>query len=444
MNTEEMIALCKQHTLYTWTSNNAVQPLPVSKAEGVYMYTPEGKRILDFNSQLMSVLIGHAHPKVKAAMKKQIDELIFVWPQSATEVRARLGKLLAEITPGDLNTFFFTLGGAEANENAVRLARMYSGKQKILSRYRSYHGATNLTMQMTGDPRRWPNEPGGPGFIRVMDPQPYSYSFGATEEEKTANNLRYLEEVITYEGPHTIAAMIIETVTGTNGILPPPKGYLQGLRELLTKHGILLICDEVMCGFGRTGKMFAFEHGDIVPDIVTMAKGLTSSYMPLGAVGMSDKIADHFRKNTFSGGLTYNSHPLALATAEAVIQVVREEKLVERAAKMQHAMRKEMDRLQEKHPSVAEGRCIGLFGMMDLRKNKKNERLVPYGGSHPAMSKFIKTMLDNGLFTMAAGSGFMCNPPLTISEEQLLEGFAIIDKALAITDEVFEQESRAA
>jgi taurine--2-oxoglutarate transaminase len=324
------------------------------------------------------------------------------------------------------------------------MARLFSGKQKILSRYRSYHGATNLTMQMTGDPRRWPNEPGGPGFIRVLDPTPYHYSFGGTEEERTANNLRYLEEVIMYEGPQTIAAMIIETVTGTNGVLPPPKGYLQGLRALLSKHNILLVCDEVMCGMGRTGKMFAFEHGGIVPDLVTMAKGLTSSYVPLGAVGMSDPIADHFRKNTFPGGLTYNSHPLALATAEAVIQVMLEEKLVERAAKMQHVMRREMDRLQGKHPSIAEGRCIGLFGMMDVRKNRANERLVPYGGSHPAMAKFNKFLLDNGLFTMTSGSSFMCNPPLTISEEQLLEGFGIIDRALAITDEVFAQESRAA
>src|SRR5262249_10722486 len=230
MNSEEMIRLCKQHTLYAWSATQAVSPLPVARAEGVYLYTPEGKRILDFNSQLMSVLIGHAHPKVIAAMKRQLDELVFAWPGSATAVRARVGKLLAEITPGDINTFFFTLGGAEANENAIRAARLYTGRQKILSRYRSYHGATNTTLQMTGDPRRWPSEPGGPGFIRVMDPTPYQFSFGGTEEERTANNLRYLDEVIMYEGPQTIAAMVIETVTGTNGVLPPPKGYLYGLR----------------------------------------------------------------------------------------------------------------------------------------------------------------------------------------------------------------------
>ena len=438
MSGEEMVRLCKQHTLYPWSATGSVNPLPVARAEGVYLYTPEGKRVLDFSSQLMSVLIGHSHPKVIAAMKRQLDELIFAAPNTATAVRARVGKLLAEMTPGDINTFFFTLGGAEANENAIRFARLYTGRQKILSRYRSYHGGTNATLQMTGDPRRWPNEPGGPGFIRVMDPSPYHYSFGATEEERTANNLRYLEEIIMYEGPHTIAAMFIETVTGTNGVLPPPKGYLQGLRRLLDKYKILLVCDEVMCGVGRTGKMFAFEHGDILPDILTLAKGLTSSYAPLGAVGLRDPIAQHFRDNVFPGGLTYNSHPLSLATAEAVLTVTRDEKLVERAAMMEPVLRRHMDALQKRHVSVLEGRCIGLFGMMDVRKNKANERLVPYGGSHPAMNQFTKFLIEKGLYTLVTGASFMCTPPLTITEEQLGEGFAIIDEALNITDAVFE------
>jgi taurine--2-oxoglutarate transaminase len=438
MTSEEMVRLCKEHTLYSWSRNNDVVPLPIARAEGVWLYTPDGQRILDFNSQLMSVNIGHSHPKVLAAMKAQLDELQFVYPGTATAVRARLGKLLADITPGDINTFFFTLGGAEANENAIRAAKLYTGRQKILSRYRSYHGGTNATLQLTGDPRRWPNEPGMPGVIRVMDPRPYDYSFGDTDEERTANNLKYLEEVIMYEGPHTIAAMIIETVTGTNGVLPPPKGYLEGLRALLDKYGILLICDEVMCGLGRTGKWYAFEHGGIVPDLVTMAKGLTSSYAPLGAVGFRDKIADHFRENVFWGGLTYNAHPLCLATAEAVIRVMQEEGIVEHAARMQALMRSEMDRLQARHPSVAEGRCIGLFGMIDLRKNSKGELLAPYNGNHPAMGKLAKFFRDNGLFTFVRWSNFTCNPPLNISEEDLRYGFAIVDRALEITDAVFE------
>jgi len=241
-----------------------------------------------------------------------------------------------------------------------------------------------------------------------------------------------------YEGADNIAAMIIEPVTGTNGILPPPKGYLTGLRALLDKNDILLIADEVMAGFGRTGKMFACEHGPIVPDILTMAKGLTCSYVPLGAMAVSDRIAEHFRDNTFWGGLTYNSHAFALATAEAVIRVIIDEGLVDKAASMQTVMREEMDRLTEKHPSVKTGRCIGLFGMMDVQKNAAGDPLVPYNGSHPAMAKFGQALRDNGLFTFVRWSSFMCNPPLVITEEQLREGFAIIDDALAITDEAFE------
>jgi taurine---2-oxoglutarate transaminase len=438
MNSEEMIRLCKEHTMYSWSATGSVDPLPIARAEGVYLYTPEGERILDFNSQLMSVNIGHSHPKVILAMKKALDGLIYVYPGTATEVRARLGKRMAELVPGNINSFFFTLGGAEANENALRAARLFTGRQKILSRYRSYHGGTNAAMQMTGDPRRWANEPGGPGFIRVMDPTPYNYSFGKTDEEITKNNLTYLEEVIQYEGPHTIAAMFIETVTGTNGILVPPKGYLRGLRKLLDKYGILLVCDEVMCGIGRTGKMFAFEHGDIVPDIVTLAKGLTSSYIPLGAMGVSDAIAEHFKKNVFWGGLTYNAHPFALATAEAVLEVTIEEKMVENAARLEKVMRSEMDRLQAKHPSVKEGRCIGLFGMMDLQKNKAGEPLAPYNGSHPAMNELAKKFRELGLFTFVRWASFTVNPPLCITEAQLREGFALVDKALEVTDRAFE------
>jgi taurine--2-oxoglutarate transaminase len=437
MTTAAMVDACKQHTLYTWSAGDAVNPLPIARAEGCYIYTPEGQKILDFNAQLMSVLIGHQHPRVIAAMKKQLDELIFVYPQTATPVRARLATLLTQIVPG-MQSFFFTLGGAEANENAIKLARQFTGRHKILSRYRSYHGGTNLTMQLTGDPRRWTSEPGAPGIVRVMDPQPYSYSFGATDEEKTEHNLRYLEEVIQYENPGNIAAMIIETVTGTNGVLIPPKGYLPGLRKLLDKYGILLICDEVMAGFGRTGKMMAYEHFGVTPDLVTMAKGLTSSYFPLGAVGMKAAIHDYFQKNTFQGGLTYNSHPVGLATAEAVLQVTLDEKLVENAAAMGHVMREEMDRLKGKHPSVSEGRNIGLFGMIDVRKNSKGEPLAPYNGSHPAMGKLAAFFKQEGLFTFVRWASFTCNPPLTITEAQLREGFAIIDRGLDITDAVYE------
>jgi taurine---2-oxoglutarate transaminase len=433
-----MIDLCKQHTMYTWAKGDGLDPIPVARAEGVYLYTPDGQRILDFNSQLMSVNIGHSHPKVIEAIKRQLDELIYVYPGTATAVRARTAQKLAKLVPGDINTFFFTLGGAEANENAIKIARAFTGRQKILSRYRSYHGATSATMQLTGDPRRWPNEPGGPGFIRVMDPRPYHYSFGESEEEQTARNLEYLEEVIMYEGPHTIAAMFVETVTGTNGIQPPPKGYMQGLKALLEKHGILLVCDEVMCGFGRTGKMFAFEHYGIVPDILTMAKGLNSSYIPLGAVGVRDDIAAYFQENVFWGGLTYNSHCISLAAAEACIDVMLEEGLVENAARMEAVMREEMDGLKARHVCFKEGRALGLFGMVDLQKNAAGEPLAPYNGNHPAMGQLGKFFRDNGLFTFVRWGSFMCNPPLCITEEQLREGFAIIDRGLEICDAAYE------
>jgi taurine---2-oxoglutarate transaminase len=438
MRTDEMIQDCLKHSLYSWSATGKVSPLPLTRAKGIHLFGPDGKRYIDFNSQLMSVNIGHSHPHVVAAMKAAADGLIYAFPGSATEVRARLSKRLSQLVPGNLNTFFFTLGGAEANENAIKAARLYTGRFKILSRYRSYHGATNACMQLTGDPRRWASEPGAPGFVKVMDPWPYNYSFGSNDEEITANNLRYLEEVIQYEGPHTIAAMFIETVTGTNGVLPPPRGYLAGLKALLEKYGILLVCDEVMSGWGRTGKLFAFEHGHIVPDIVTMAKGLTSSYVPLGAMAVSDPIAAHFQDNVFWGGLTYNAHPFALNVAMATLDVLLDEGMVDNAAQLEPVMRSEMDRLAAKHPSVGAGRCIGLFGMIDLIKNSEGESMAPYNGSHPAMGRLGQFFREEGLFTFVRWGSFMCNPPLCITKEQLLEAFDIVDRGLDLTDEAFE------
>lgn len=442
MNSQEMVDLCLKYSLFSWSATGKVDPLPIARAEGVYLYSPEGKKWLDFNSQLMSVNIGHGHPRVIKAIQDQAATLLYAYPGMATEVRAKLSKRLAELVPGDLNTFFYTLGGAEANENAIKAARLFTGRHKIIARYRSYHGATHGAISLTGDPRRWPNEPGMNGVVRVMDPQPYSYSFGNNDAEIVANNLRYLEEVIQYEGPKNIAAMIIETVTGTNGILPPPAGYLEGLKAMLEKHGILLICDEVMCGWGRTGKLFAFQYGNIIPDIVTMAKGLTSSYMPLGVMAVSDRIANHFRDNVFWGGLTYNAHPMCLAAAAAAIEVLLDEKMVENAARMGDVMRGHMVRMAAKHKCVRTHRNIGLFGLIELRKNAKGagngELLVPYNGSHPVMPKVGKFFRENGLFTVLQGSGIMCNPPLCINEAQMAEGFEIIDRGLSLVDEVYE------
>ena len=430
-----MMRGCLHYTLYSWSASSQVAPLPIARASGVHFYDPDGKAYLDFNSQLMSVHIGHQHPKVVASMKAYLDKgPIYAWPGSATEIRAQLGERLKDLLPGDLNTFFFTLGGAEANESALKAAKLYTGRQKILSNYRSYHGGTQACLQLTGDHRRIPLDDSLPGYVHFVGPWPHGHNWADEGPEVTARHLAYMEELVQSEGAETIAAILIEAVTGTNGVLPPPPGWLQGIRELCDRHGILLICDEVMSGFGRTGKWFAFEHGDIIPDLVTMAKGLTSSYAPLGALALRDPIANHFKDNVFWGGLTYNAHPLCLATALAVLDVMVDEDLVNRAALLEATMREEMDRLRERHRSVKCGRALGLFGILELQRDETGTPLVPYRGSHPAMQKIKADLMDRGLFTLTWGSTIFCNPPLIITKSELIEGFRILDASLAIAD----------
>jgi taurine--2-oxoglutarate transaminase len=440
MKTQEIVDLCKRHTLFSWSAQAGLDPIAIARGEGIYFFDPDGKRYIDFNSQLMCVNVGHNHPRIIEAIKAQAEKLLFAYPGTATEPRARLGQLLAEMVGPPFSKFFFTNGGADANEAAIRTARLVTGRHKILSRYRSFHGGTHVAMMATGDPRRWPNEPGAPGFVKVMDPVPYRYSFGQSEAEQAENNLAYLAEVIDYENPLSIAAMIIEPVLGTNGILLPPQGYLEGLRALLDKHGILLICDEVMAGFGRTGKMFSHQHGNITPDLMTMAKGLTSAALPLGALAVTDKIAAHFDKNVFWSGLTYSSHPMSLAAAVAALEVLRDEGLVENARKMQDVMARHMAALEDKHPSVATYRAIGLFGAIDLQRNAEGAPISePYNTTHPAVGKLLGALREKGLYTMGRWSTLYCNPPLCINEAQLGEAFAIIDDCLSITDAVFEK-----
>jgi taurine--2-oxoglutarate transaminase len=431
MTGDEMVALTKRHTLFEWSAQSKVDPIPVAGAKGVYFWTPEGKRFLDFNSQLMCTNIGHGHPKVVEAIKQQAETLAYANPFMATEPRARLGQKLAELTPGDIDTFFFTNGGAEANENAIKLARFVTGRHKILARYRSYHGGTAGAISLTGDPRRWAAEPGIPGVVHVLDPYHGIQRGWDSADEALAN----LEETIQLEGANTIAAFILETVTGTNGILVPPDGYLQGVREICDRYGILMIADEVMAGFGRTGKWFAIDHWDVVPDLIPMAKGLTSAYVQLGALGMRRKYAEHFESNVFYGGLTYNSHPLGCATALATIAVYEEENLIERAAQMGEVMRGHMDELAAKHPSVGAVRNIGLFGIIELVRNRETmEPMAPFNGTSDEMVALGKRFREEGLYTLVRWNYFFTNPPLTISEEEMAEGFAIIDRALEITD----------
>ena len=431
MSGQEMVALSKQHSLYEWSAQGSIDPIPVAKAKGIYFWTPEGKRFIDFNSQLMCVNIGHGDQRVIKAIQDQAATLAYANPFMATEPRARLGEKLAKICPGDIDVFFFTNGGAEANENAIRIARLTTGRHKILARYRSYHGGTGAALTATGDPRRWAMEPGMPGIVHV--PHPYKGPQRGTLSGAAA--LAEIEEVIMLEGPNTIAAFLMETVTGTNGIHVPPDGYLEGLRALCDKHGILLICDEVMSGFGRTGEWFAFNHWNVTPDIVVMAKGLTSAYVALGAVGIRRKIADHFKDKVFFGGLTYNSHPLGCAAALATLEVYEEDNLIERAKKMGVVMKQMHDDLKKKHPSVGDTRSIGLFGIVELVRNRKTmEPMAPFNGTSPEMQALGKFFREEGLYTFVRWNGFFTNPPLTITEQELAEAFAIIDKGLYITD----------
>jgi taurine--2-oxoglutarate transaminase len=431
MTGAEVAALSKKHTISEWAVQGAVDPIPVDRAEGIYFYTPEGKRYIDFNSQLMSVNIGHSDPRVVKAIQEQAAKLCYVTPGGmTTEPRARLGAKLAQLTPGDIDVFFFTNGGAESVENAFKIARAYTGRYKILSRYRSYHGATAAAMAATGEPRSWAQPP-LPGMVHFTD-----WYHGVDRELDSADvALRHLEELVMLEGPQTIAAIIVESVTGTNGVLIPPNGYMQGVRALCDKHGIVMIADEVMSGFGRTGEWFAINHWNVVPDIMTMAKGITSSYVPLGAVGMRRKIGDFFQDKMFPGGLTYSSHALACAAALATIAVYEEDDLINRAKRTGKLMAELMSGLAERHPSVGAARCIGLFGVIELvRDRKTTQPMAPFNGTSPEMAALGKFFRQEGLFTLVRWNYFFTNPPLIITEEQLREAFGIIDRGLEITD----------
>ena len=431
MTGEEIVDLCRRHTLFEWSAQSAVEPIPVARAKGIYFWTPAGKRFIDFNSQLMCVNIGHGDERVIRAISEQASTLAYANPFMATDVRARLGAKLAELTPGDIDAFFFTNGGAEANENAIRIARLVTGRHKIGARYRSYHGGTAGSLTLTGDPRRWPSEPGIPGVFRIPE-----FYHGIQQGSDTAEEvLTRTEEILQLEGTHTIAAIIVEPVTGTNGILIPPDGYLQGLRRLCDKYGIFLIADEVMSGFGRTGEWFAVDHWKVVPDLISMAKGLTSAYVQLGAVGMRRGIADHFQKNVFYGGLTYNSHPLACAGALATIAVYEEDHLIERARTMGAMMRNMLEDLKSRHRSVGATRNIGLFGIVEVVRNPETlEPMAPFNGTSTEMQALGKFFRQEGLYTFVRWNTFFTNPPLCITEGELHEAFAIIDKGLEITD----------
>ncbi len=438
---DQILPLSMETNFWTWSAQGKVNPIAIKRAEGVYFWDVDDKRYLDMNSMTMCVNIGHGNARVAEAMAQQARELPFAAPGMATKARALLGQKLKEVVPAGLTRFLYTLGGADANENAIKLARAHTGRSKILARYRSYHGATYGAISATGDPRRTAWEPiTMPGVVHFLDPYRYRSTFHRTnpdisEEEFTRDYLNHLEEIIQYERPETIAGILMESVTGTNGILVPPDGYLEGVRALCDKYGIVMIADEVMSGFGRTGEWFAVNHWNVTPDIMTMAKGITSAYAPLGAVAMKQEIADSFKDRVYEGGLTFNGHPISLAAAIANIQVMQDEHLVERARENGQVMADMMAELTMRHPSIGDARSIGLFGILELvRDRKTREPMAPFNGNSPEMTALKKYLLDHGVFLYTHWHTVLLIPPLIITPEQLAEGFAVLDQALGLTD----------
>jgi taurine--2-oxoglutarate transaminase len=432
-----------EHNFWTWSAQAKVKPIPIKSAKGVYFWDVNGKKYLDLNSMVMCANIGHGDERVIQAMIDQARELPFAGPQFATKPRAMLGKKLAEILPEGLTKYLYTLGGADANENAVKLARAYTGRHKILTRYRSYHGATFGAAALTGDPRRTAWEPAVmPGVVHFLDPFRYRSTFhqrypDVDEDEFSRDYLGHLEEIIQYEGPQTIAAILIESVTGTNGIIVPPEGYIQGVRDICNRHHILMIADEVMSGFGRTGEWFAVNHWGVVPDIMTMAKGLTSGYAPLGVVAMKPEIAAAFNEKVYEGGLTYNGHPISLAAAIAVIEVMQQDRLVEKAKLSGEILKNMLQDLKARHPSVGDVRSIGLFAAIEVVKNQQTkEPAAPFGGSSPEMSALRQYLLDHGVYLYTHWNTILIIPPLIITQSELEQGLSVIDQSLYEMDKV--------
>lgn len=428
MTAKKMIDLNRQFSLFSWSIQGKTNPIPAVGGEGVYFWDANGKRYIDFSSQLMNLNVGHQHPKIVKAIQDQAAKLAFAHPGFATEPRGLLGEKIAQVTPGNLKKTFFCLGGAEANENAIKIARAYSGRHKILSRYRSYHGATHGAIALTGDYRRLPVEPAMPGVVHFLDPYCYRCPFGWTKKTCHLECIKHVEEILSYEGPDRVAAIIMEGVTGSNGLIVPPEEYWPAIREICNKYGILLISDEVMSGWGRTGEWFAVDNWKVVPDMITTAKGITSGYVPLGAVIVSEPIANYFEDHMLWCGLTYSGHPLACAAGVATLEVYEEDGLIKNAKLLGKKLGKKLEQLKKSHPSVGDVRYIGLFSAIEVVKNQKTKQpLDPLS----EVDTFLKA---NGLFTFINHHIIFVVPPLCINEDQLDEGLNIIDKALAISD----------
>ena len=440
MNTEQIKANQKEYVLQSWSKQKNVNPIVVDRGEGIYFYDTEGNRYSDMSSQLVNLNLGYHNKEIGDAIKAQVDKICYIGPSYAEEARSTLAEMIIKLLPDSFGKVFFTNAGAEANENAVKIARMFTGRKKVFSRYRSYHGSSFGAGNLTGEPRRYPLEPGVPGFIKFFDPYIYREAIQfASEEEATTYYLAKLREQIIYEGAESIAAIVMETVTGSNGIIIPPVGYLPGVRKLCDEFGIVMICDEVMAGWCRTGKMFAFEHFDVVPDLVTFAKGVTCGYVPLGGVAVSSKIAAYFDENLLSCGLTYSGHPLACAAGVACVDYYEKAKILGHVAPVAKVLSKSLESLKEKHPCVGDVRYIGLFSCVELVRDKATkEPMVPYGKDPEGiMGKILGLLKERKFMTYTHENMVFICPPLIITEEQLLEELDKLDEVLGIVDEKF-------
>ena len=436
----EVVAMDRAHVFHSWSAQGALNPLPIAAAEGSYFWDYDGRRYLDFSSQLVNTNIGHQHPGVTAAIAAQTRKLTTIAPQHANEARGEAATRLAALAPEGMEKVFFTNGGADANENAIRMARLHTGRSKVLSFYRSYHGNTGAAITATGDPRRWPNE-FATGHVHFFGPHLYRSPFWATTpEQESERALQHLEQVIQYEGPATIAAVLLETIVGTAGVLIPPPGYLAGVRALCDKYGIVYIADEVMCGFGRAGRWFAFEDHDLVPDLITFAKGSNSGYVPIGGVIISDPIAATFSDRVFPGGLTYSGHPLGCASIVATIDAMRDEGIIDNAVRIgAEVLGPGLRELAERHPVIGEVRGTAVFWALDLVSNRETkEMLAPYGGSSEAVNALVADCKARGLLPLVNYNRLHVVPPCTVTESEAKEGLAILDESLAVADRYYQ------
>ena len=430
----------RAHVFHSWSAQGTLNPTEITGGEGSYFWDSNGKKYLDFSSQLVNLNIGHQHPKLVAAIQEQAGKLCTVAPPFVNASRSEAARLITELAPGDLNMVFFTNGGAEAAEYATRMAKLHTGRHKVLTTYRSYHGSTAGAIALTGDPRRWPNETGASGAVKFWGPYPYRSAFHSTSDAQECQRaLEHLENVLMVEGPQTIAMIALESVVGTNGILVPPDGYLQGVRDLCDKHGIVMMCDEVMAGFGRCGEWFAVNNWNVTPDLICFAKGVNSGYLPLGGVVISQKIADTFKDRMFPGGLTYSGHPLACAAAVASINIFKEEKIVEHARMLgKDIIGPALEKIKAKHPSVGDVRGLGVFWAIELVKNRETrEPLVPFnaaGADAKPMTDLVVACKERNLWPFTHFNRMHVVPPCNTPVEDIKAGLAIIDEVLDIAD----------